>query len=618
MIEPQPQINAVPINQVSRAGANTSLSFAEFDFETISKTILKITDDISLFQPGLNIRQKLVEPDLSILPHLDLIPEISPVIFDAWEKLVKIVVELLSPASGWPPELPQTPENILAYVNEEASEFLDTIQLEFIRENLTLKTRKNSTFTTAYYILIEDLIPRLLWYIARSSDDIIRLLTGVEARVFQNSGVGYQGILRLSAILTLDIPTSWSIDLATNQPPKFCINSEDRIQCDASYLCRYPVNKESLIKEIQKRIENASPEIMAFINQTNLEVLKPGKDWQFGNIQLGFDFDFIANLEIQEFSQDLRDQNIDNFDQVVVLDSHSKLAPKVKDFWENLSIFECKLKFITAEDRSRYYLAIMQQSLAKLIAELPIVSPVKTQDIEFAGIELSILGLDNSEFLDEDLEFLDSDIEANNLVVQNHNLNTENLIIYVINSAWGVAMRLQLPENSANLTNLGTPEILMADLTFNLLWNIIRSSYNVMQLVGGVAAKVLQPRGIWQNGTLCLVMILELDLGNRKFYIDVATGQFRNSTKFLASKAIAISQESVLCQEAVELGGLGQRIIDELRESSPEINLWIDGMGVELRGTTTNSANFLQNYQSGIAKLSIGFELIGEKLNQCM
>ena len=614
MIEPQPQINAVTINQVSRAGANTSLSFAELDLETISKTILKITD-ISLFQPGLNIRSKLAEPDLSILPHLDLIPEISPVIFDAWEKLVKIVVELLSPASGWPAELPQTPENILAYVNEEAREFLDTIQLEFIRGNLSLKTQKNSTVTIERYILIQDLIPRLLWYIARSSDDIIRLLTGAEARVFQNSGVGYQGILRLSAILTLDIPTPWSIDLATNQSPKFCINSEDMIQCESSYLCRYPVSKETLIKQIKKRIEDGSPEIISFINQTNLEVLKPGKDWQFGNIQLSFDFDFIADREIQEVPQNLQNKPIDDFDRVVVLDSHSELAPKVKDFWENLSIFEHQLKFITPEDRSRYYLAIMQQSLAKLIAELPIVQPIKTQDIEFAGIELSILGLDNGEFLDEDLDFLDSDLEANNLVVQNHNLNTENLIIYVINSACEVAMRLQLPENSANLTNLGTPEILIADLTFNLLWNMIRSSYEVMQLVGGVAAKVLQPGGIWQNGTLCLVMILEVDLGNRRFYIDVATGQFRNSTKFLASKAIAISQASALCQEAVELGGLGQRIIDELRESSPEINLWIDGMGVELQAATANSANSPQNYPSGTTKLSIGFELIGEKLN---
>jgi hypothetical protein len=615
MIEPQPQINAVSINEVSAlAGASTALSFSEIDFETISKTILKLTES-SRFQPQLNISPKPGEQDCSILPHLELIPEISPVVFDAWEKLVKIVVELLSPASGWPAELPPTAENILPYVNEEASEFLDTIQLEIMRGNLVLKTQENLTATTEHYILIQDLIPRLLWYIARSSDEIIRLLTGVEARVLQKSGVGYQGMLRLAAILTLDISTPWSIDLATNQSPKYYLNSEDIIQCNDSYLCRYPISKENLITQIKKEIEDGSPEIITFINQINLEFLQPGKDWQFSHLKLTFDFDFIGTLEIPEISQNLRHKNIDNLEQVVVLDSPPELAPRVKEFGDNISIFDHKLKFITPEDIERYYLAIMQQNLAKLIFQLPIVQPVNTQDIEFAGIELSILGLAPGEFLDEGLDFLESDNEASNLVVQNHNLNTENLIIHVINSACQVAIRLQPSENSSTLTNLSSPEILMTDLTFNLLWNMIRNSYEVMQLIGGVAAKVLQPGGTWQNGTLCLVLILEVDLTNSRLAIDLGTGQFRDSTKFLASRAIAISQESALCKEAVELGSLVTRIMAELREGSPEINLWMDGIGVELREFTANSADLSQNWQSGNTKLSIGFELIGEKLN---
>lgn len=621
MIEPQPLINAVPINEVSAlAEAGTARSFSEFDFATISQTILKLTES-SLFEPNLNHSPKLGEQDYSILPHLDLIPEISPVVFDAWERLVKIVIELLSPGSGWPNDLPQTPENIVPYVNEEAWEFLDNIQMENIRNNLPLKNQEYFNNKTERYILIRDLIPRLLWYIARSSDQIIRLLTGVEARVLQNSGVGHQGMLRLTAILTLDIPTPWSIDLATNQSPRSCLNLDDIIQCNDSYLCRYPISKKSLIQEIKKRIQEGSPEIMTFIEQTKIECLEPGKNWHFGNIKLSFDFDFIADIKILENSQNLPDENIGNLDKVA-LDFTPELAPRFKDFGENLSIFENKLKLIKPEDIERYYLAIMQQSLAKLIFELPIIQPVSIQNIEFAGIELSILGLDSGELLDEDLDFLDPENEANNLVGQPHNLNSTHLIISVINAACEVAIRLQQSGNSFNLTHLrrrsqpkASPEILIADLTFNLLWNIIRTSYEVMQLVGGVAASVLQPGGIWQNGTLCLVLILEIDLTNSKFDIDVATGQFRNSTRFLASKAIAISQESALCQEAVELGSLVTRIIRELRESSPEIDLWMDGIEVELRSNTANSADLPQNWQSATTKLIIGFELIGEKLN---
>ncbi|OCR02730.1 hypothetical protein BCD67_05965 [Oscillatoriales cyanobacterium USR001] len=615
MIEPQPLINAVPINEVSAlAEAGTARSFSEFDFANISQTILKLTES-SLFEPTLNNSRKLGDRDFLILPHLNLIPEVSPVVFDAWEKLVKIIIELFSPTSGWPNELPQTPENIIPYVNEEACEFIDAIQVEINQRNLLLKTQENFRNKNDRYILIQDLIPRLLWYIARSSDEILRLLTGVEAKVLLSSGIGHQGMLRLTAILTLDIPTPWSIDLATNQSPRSCLNLDDIIQCDNIYLCRYSMTKQNLIEHTKKIIKDGSPEIMFFIERAKAELLEPDQDWHFGNLELSFDFDFITDFNCSADHQDLQEKNVTFIDDFEVLNSTSDLAPKFNNFFsENLSIFEYHLKLIRAEDIERYYLAIMQQSLAKLIFQFPIVQTPSIQNIEFAGIELSILGLDTEELLNENLEFLDSDNEANDLVNQHDSLNVENLIFTVVNAACEVGIRWQ---HSANLSmpNLRSPEILIPDLTFNLLWNIIRSSYEVMQLVGGVAAKVLQPGGIWQNGTLCLVLILEIDLTNSRLAIDVATGQSRNSTKFLASKAIAISQESNLCQEAVELGSLLTQIVHNLRESLPEIDFWMDGMGVELRSSKANSENSPQNRQSGTIKLNIGFELFGEKSN---
>ncbi|MDB9513197.1 hypothetical protein PN499_18545 [Kamptonema animale CS-326] len=114
MIEPEPPIAAVPIEKNSEsAETSTPLSFAEFDFETISKTIVKFADLEFKADSEINFGRQ----DLSILPNSYLHSEASPILFAAWESLVKIVAHLLSPASGWSSDLPRTPDNLATYTN---------------------------------------------------------------------------------------------------------------------------------------------------------------------------------------------------------------------------------------------------------------------------------------------------------------------------------------------------------------------------------------------------------------------------------------------------------------------------------------------------------------------
>lgn len=610
MIEPEPPISALPIEKNSEsAETSTALSFAEFDFETISKTIVKFADLEFKADSEINFGGQ----DLSIVPNFYLHSEAAPILFAAWESLVKIVAHLLSTASGWSSDLPRTPDNLATYVTEEACEVLDAIEYQILSGNLDIRTKTQLNIQTPSYILIKDLIPRLLWYIARTSDDLIRLLTGVEARVFQPEKGWSKGMLRLMAILRLDnIVAPWSIDLATNQPPRSRLTSDSLIQCNDCYYAQYPIETEKLLQQVLKRIQEVNPEILTFTEQTNIDFLEPGEDWQSGKIQLCLDLEFIPDTETKIITPTAKPTEIPNNSRINILelDAGFEHDLDLDNYSKYIPVSRLQFKIINPENIELYYLTTVQEQLANFIEELLTVDLANIQDGQSNELEVLILELPDPN-ADDGLEGLEDENETNNLADKTSDLKTENLVLSVVTSACEVAKRFQQGMELSEV-NARSPQMLMADLTLKLLWDIIRSSYEVMKILGGVQAQVLQPGGDWQTGTLCLVAILQVNAGHSRCNIDVVTGQLRNSnTKLLMSKAIATSKESDLCKYPVEIGSLAKRIIRKLRESSPEIALWMDGMEVELRSATASSADLLPtNWQSGVIKLSIGFELL--------
>ena len=613
MIEPQPPIAAVPIEKISESTeTSTALSFAEIDFETISKTIVKLTD-WAAWEFNTDSAINFSGQDLSNVPNSYLYSEASPILFEAWESLVKIVAHLLSTASGWSSDLPRTPDNIATYVTEEACEVLDAIEAQILSENLEVRSKTQLNNLVPSYILIKELIPRLLWYIARTSDDLIRLLTGVEARVFQLEKGWSKGILRLTVILTLDnLVAPWSIDLATNQPPRSHLNSDSLIQWNDCYYAQSPIESEKLIQQFFKRIQEVNPEILTFTEQTKVDFLEPEKDWQSGKLQLCFDWEFIPDSETKMNTQIAQISELSHHSLANILELNAGFESDLysDNYFKYISVSGIQLKITNLENIELYYLTTVQEQLASFIEELLSVDLGNIQDGQLNELEVLILDLPDRSS-DDDLEKLEDENETKNLADKTSDLKTENLVLSVVTSACEVAKRFQQGMELSEV-NARSPQMWMADLTLKLVWDIIRSSYEVMKILGGVKAQVLQPGGDWQTGTLCLVAILQVDAGHNRGHIDVVTGQLRNSnTKLLVSKAIATSQESDLCKAPVEIGSLAKRIIRKLRESSPEIAFWMDGIGVELRSATANSADLLQtNWQSGAIKLSIGFELL--------
>jgi hypothetical protein len=253
--------------------ATTEFDPEAFNFTAIAKTVLQFTEPTSL---ELNSQ----------------LPSLAEPVIEAMQRLVAIVAKLRSPQSGWPSDLEPTIENLIPYVTEEAYEVLEALQ------NSSLGSASEPgvptiTATLPNYFLVEDLIPQWLWYIAKSSYDLMRLLCGVEAKAFQ-PGEGWQsGILRLVPLLTFQLSQEeWALDLATNQPPTSNLTHQALIQTKSENFCQQPTWAQPFAQQLLQQIQTATPEMRRFTHPTAVDCLQPGQAWQSGTLQLQFAFEF--------------------------------------------------------------------------------------------------------------------------------------------------------------------------------------------------------------------------------------------------------------------------------------------------------------------------------------
>ena len=125
-------------------------------------------------------------------------------------QLVDIVMKLRSPTGGWPADLPQTPENLLTYVGEEIWELLEALaQLQPEGDSPPLGE-------DSVLVPMEELIPHLLWLLASSNYEVMRLLEGVRSRIYTSDTQFSLGVVRLVPVLSLDFgETCYDLDLVT-------------------------------------------------------------------------------------------------------------------------------------------------------------------------------------------------------------------------------------------------------------------------------------------------------------------------------------------------------------------------------------------------------------------
>lgn len=181
----------------------------------------------------------------------------------------------------------------------------------------------------------------------------------------------------------------------------------------------------------------------------------------------------------------------------------------------------------------------------------------------------------------------------------------DNLFLYVIEEAYEVLDATQAV--TPHLTQLSSERVaesrylLIEDLSFKLLWYIAKSSYRLMQLMGGLPAKVSQVGQDWQAGVLRLVAVLEAQTAETEWTLDLTTHQ-TSPTLLKPSLLVQFAGEDV--PHTVE--SLQQEFCYQVLAAMPEVRNFLEGMSGELLQPG-------KSWQKGTLQLKLGFEFTPEE-----
>lgn len=516
MTEVDPLATAItPIAEVTELAALAPLDVQEVSLEQLkSETLLRLRESSDRqwdYPPG------------------EAVPS-------AMAQLVKIVTELRSPASGWPANQPQTPENLLPYVAEEAYGVLNALKTSQISvetgEHIDPSLPGSLLSSQSPYILIEGLTFRLLWYIARTSYELMGLMGGIKARILSPGEQWQTGILRMAVILAAkSSDIHWSLDLVTSQPAKTYLKPDCLIQL-AERETQETV--EHLTQRLLQQIQASTPEVKIFTETAKIDLLEPGKNWRQAEIQLQLDWEFIAD------------------DTFTVGDDISPAGDRIIKFADPTAI------------------EVYSQSLLarELSTAVPIVQRIYSSR-SHAG---------------------DEPQKTRSLL-----LKFTEIAVAVVNRCMGNPLYLSLGQ-----------KIKLDKWIPHLLWQLARSSYDIMRLLGGVQAYILQPDWGWSLGTLRLLAVLNSQALNQSLQLDLATGELVKPSSFwLMSDAIIELAESGFSKEPEQVGNLLTKLIDQVQATTPTLQPFLDGTPIELLTAD-------ENWQPGLLQLSIDLEFIPE------
>ncbi|NJO43707.1 MAG: hypothetical protein HC865_24810 [Cyanobacteria bacterium RU_5_0] len=173
----------------------------------------------------------------------------------------------------------------------------------------------------------------------------------------------------------------------------------------------------------------------------------------------------------------------------------------------------------------------------------------------------------------------------------------------VVEEVCHVIDRLQ---TSLTLASRNIPHTLrLDDLAFRLLWCWMHSAYEVMQLMSGIRARLLQPRSAWETGILRLSVSLNAQTPEQDWQLDLITEQSPDVDRHpLPSDTLVQSDESQWCQQPNLLEHLQRQVQQQIETMTPEIQLLLQGTEVDLQDD--------EPWQPGVIQLKVSFEWMAD------
>jgi len=548
---------------------------SSFQFEPISKTILNLT---------------------SSAPSALSVPGVSASAIESMQRLVTMVRKLRAlwtdsegvAIVGLSTDLAPTSENLAPYLTEETYETLEALQNPFLAEDSSLTHPDQQQFYTAL-MLVDDLIPRLLWTIARGSYDLMRLLGGVRATILlpsepdsESPKLGWRsGILRLVAVLAATTPKiGWIFDLVTHQSPPTPLASDILIRSDDGSFCKQPTAAETLLQQLIHHIHLTTPEVNLFTSPAQADFLEPGKDWQSGSIHLNLTLAFVAS-----------DEATDRPPAPIP----ATPIPAVTHLPIDLDVETLAAEFGSALEEK----PLPEKPLPGIEMSSADAGATTQSAIDEAIVRLTGQAL----YAEEQRAIVKSSLEA---FLQSHapdvqvsdETSQKSLMLALVQVADQVGDRLSNADAALEESFL-RPEILVDEWMPKLLWHLTRSSYAVMQFIGGVKARALQPEQGWQVGTLRLLVELHIATDSINWHLDGSTGQVLAADRaVLASSVVVQSDEAELCPEPERVETMMTRLTEQIQTITPAIELL-------MVSTSLDVLQPHQDWQPGTLQLSL-------------
>ncbi len=610
---------------------STSPMLDPAEFAVYGKTVLKLSETPF---PGDFLPKSAAAPLRFPHPETSFAPEPKTedkeptrAVLAAMTRLVEIVAELRSHEGGWPADLPKTSENLVPYVLEEACDVLDALKESgsrgagevgaipigggcpgaFGAEEMRRRGEKFSPappFPTPL-IVVDDLIPRLLWHLVSSSYDVMQLIGGVPAQVLRSRrGVATlspkadpdavkseMGLIRL--VVSLSVWNSdhhWAIDLATHnvtvgaqclrpspETPEtefLDLNALGKLTHKSGFLS--PISAGELLLKLRQEIEFTSPELAKLMEPRAVEWLQPNHQWLTGFLQLKMDWEFLP-------------QSPENFPEPEDEGNGELAKGNPADISDSLP-----RSSLCGQQKIR----LTQPAIFQESAKIP-----------FQETLIELLPQTSETGLIPEI----SSIKETGLLTAENELPHSKLISDVVKTAYDLVESWEFP--------WGDGEVLLDECMQRLLWQTITSSYPVMQLIGSVEAMVLSPGEDWKIGILRLLAIFEIQMENETIPVDLSTGQsweksqdnkvlplspntivrFRDSGSLCESPNTQLSMQ--LSIQPVMAQDFLNTLSQQMQANTPSFQWLMNGVEIDVM----NAAGI---WESGLGKLRLELEFI--------
>ncbi|HEY9877870.1 MAG TPA: hypothetical protein V6D29_05405 [Leptolyngbyaceae cyanobacterium] len=568
---------------------------------------------------------------------------LAPAVERTAQQLINIVSALCSPQSGWPSDLPQTPENLAPYVSEEVAELLEALNSASLMSIAPVSAAPLRTQ------LLADWLPQLLWQIASSGYEAMRLMEGIQARLYWD-GACASGIVRLVPVLMLRAgELELALDLVTQAVPRTdWLADGAEVQLAEGDLVGSLCTVEAWITEVTQQVALQHPLLADLLNEGfSVEALVPGEGWCSGSLFLCFHLvmeedvgaglalsvvemgsgaiapDPIFNSQfpntLAEFANHLTEApveperfTLDDFANTLGATSAAETVDAIADHF-TLDDFASSIAGLPD--------AQSDTQLEQVLLEQIILDPVGVVDGSAVGPEplnhldglqkaesLGLLGMADAgalvlqprfsatvgddllsawvTLLDEDWiqTFLQTLAEERFCQTLRHPLPLPSFLEKpeaLVQAAYDAMEPVQGADGLFKHTFVHQP-VLLADLWPRLRWYLTRTNQAVMQMMGGVPIQWLSPGEPWQSGSLYLKLFVVLQLSDQAWYLDLANGQVFSAlpTPVLETTVIyPLTPE--LGQQPLGISEVTQQIDAQLAQVR-SLTPWRSGVAIEL------------------------------------